>query len=105
MHFNEIVKRKLIKEADTKVFTIKLRCKTSSSGEDELTQEFSIRAQTPENAKTQAIAMAKEAGFIDCSIEDVSMVVDPLDPNSANFGQGSIGANPNATKGNVGPGN
>lgn len=104
--FKELVKNKLFTvEEEIKVFTVKLSCRSTTSGEDEIVQEFSIRARTAEEAKNSALNMAKEAGYFDCKVDDVSMVVDPLDPSSANLGLGtSLGADKTANSGNRGPG-
>ena len=89
---------------DTRVFNVKLVCKSSTSGEDDIVQEFSVRSKTAEEAKNSALSLAKEAGYFDCRVDDLSMVVDPLDPSSANLGIGrSLGADPSADDGNKGP--
>lgn len=92
--FRNSVKSKLfsVKE-EYKVFKVKLSCKSSTTDNDRIVQEFSIQSANAEGAKNSALALAKDIGYFDCEVEDISMVVDPLDPRSANLGiMQSLGA-------------
>lgn len=106
---SEMVKGKLYGEAEdatavvgTKTYIVNTMCTTDES-EDPIPQDFTVQANSPEQAKTQAGVMAKEAGKKSCKVQNVEMV-----PNSGeelnDYGSGSaLNANSNADDGQVKP--
>lgn len=105
---NEMVKNKLYSEENTgtevtgdKTFIVKAMCTNSS--DEEIPQDFTVQASSPEDAKSRAMSMSKEMDHKSCKVSGVDLV-----PNSDEalhkMGSGSaLNANPSDTADQVLP--
>ncbi len=110
--FNEEVRKKLYPKEENygggtevtgmKTYIVKGQCRTHENPDNDIPQEFTLQAKSPEDAKRRAMEISKEMNHKSCSIEDINMVVDPID--NGQFGlKRSLGQSADATSGQVKP--